>query len=73
MNANARATYTVTIAGHTAGRRGLSPLQVAGHACVGCERPGADELIPVGVIMPPSYGTGLAMACQSCAPAILTP
>jgi len=63
------------IACHAAASRDLTLTQAEGHACIRCRcgTPGAGELIPVGVIVPPLCGDGIARACQLCAAVVLAP
>jgi hypothetical protein len=48
------------IACHAAASRDLTRTQAEGQACIRCGTPGAGELIPVGVIIPPRFGDGIA-------------
>jgi len=65
--------HTVMIACHTARSQELTSAQAEGQACIRCSMPGDGELIPVGVIVPPGHGSGIAMACQRCAAIVLAP
>lgn len=61
------------IACHAARSQELTCAQAEGQACIRCGMPGYGELIPVGVIVPPSHGSGIARACQLCAIVVLAP
>jgi hypothetical protein len=63
--------YTVMIASHPAAGRELTAGQATGEACISCNGSGEDGLLPVGVIVPPVSGTGIAMACPACVAAVL--
>ncbi len=73
MSKDSHACYTVIIAGRRPAERELADAQAAGDACIGCNGTSAGELIPVGVIVPPVQGSGIAMACGQCAPALFAP
>jgi len=63
--------HTVIVACHAAGPRELTGAQATGQACISCGTAGTGELIPVGVIVPPILGSGIAGACPTCAPIVL--
>ena len=67
----AEGRYTVIIACHPPVGCELRIGQAAGEACIRCNRAGAGELVPVGVIVPPVYGSGIALACPACVRAVL--
>lgn len=71
MSEAAEGRYTVIIACHPPAGRELAVGQAAGEACIRCNRAGAGALIPVGVIVPPVYVSGIPMACTACVPAVL--
>jgi len=70
MSEPPKAHYTVTIAGHRPIGRELADSQATGDACIRCNATDAGELVPVGVVVPPVRGTGIAMACLGCVPAL---
>jgi len=70
MNEAPKVRYMVTIASHRPMDRELADSQATGDACIRCNATDVGELVPVGVVVPPVRGTGIAMACSECVPAL---
>lgn len=67
----AKRCVKVTIVGQPTREQELTASQAEGRACFGCGTSGA-ELVPVGVMFPPSAGHGVVRACPECAPEVLS-
>lgn len=63
---------TVSLVDQPAVDRQLTAAQVASEACIRCESDAGGGLLPGGVISPPRYGHGVAVACPGCAPAVIS-
>ncbi len=72
MSEDSPASVTVLIAGRQPAEFELTDAQAAGDACICCSDTSPGELIPVGVIVPPVHGSGIAMPCEQCAPTLFT-
>src|ERR1039458_6793023 len=70
MSEAPKARYTVIIACHRPIDRELADSQATGDACIRCNPTDAGELVPVGVVVPPVRGSGIAMACSECVPGL---
>ena len=70
---DAAGLYTVVLACQPARSLHLTAGQARGTAWIRCTAAGGANLLPVGVIVPPFAGSGIAVACPACVTAVLSP